>query len=72
MRQWAQFSVTDGWSNDTVTNMLLICEHLHDLDMLLLGDEKDGNKRIETDHGYKLDVQMSSIISALFLYFVML
>ena len=50
MRETTQFTVSDGWDDRNVTRMLLTCEHLHDLDAILL-DVNDNDDKDHTNDG---------------------
>ena len=45
MRGTSQFVITDHWKDRNVTNMLLTCEHLHNLDEILLEPVTDVSAR---------------------------
>ncbi len=43
MRDFSQFKISNHWANRTITGMLLKCEHLHDLDLLLITNTGQSN-----------------------------
>ena len=67
MRETAQFLITDHWEDRNVTNMLLTCEHLHNLDQLLSEPKKHENSNAQLDSAANVSITHFLVISLAFI-----